>query len=103
MQTLKPGNGSVAVLDGVASLLDKSLPLQVKQEGNEPRLIMLETVREYGLACVRESGEAEVSQRAHALVLSETSGRGGTPPQRRPANGVAGTDGNGAREFCERR
>ncbi len=60
-------SGPVSVLDGVASLLDKSLLLQVKQEGNEPRLIMLETVREYGLECLRESGEAEVSQRAHAL------------------------------------
>ncbi len=59
--------GTMSVLDGVASLLDKSLLLQVKQEGNEPRLIMLETVREYGLECVRENGEAEVSQRAHAL------------------------------------
>ncbi len=60
-------SGPVSVLDGVASLLDKSLLLQVKQEGNEPRLIMLETVREYGLECLRESREAEVSQRAHAL------------------------------------
>ena len=60
-------SGIVSVLDGVASLLDKSLLLQVKQEGNEPRLIMLETIREYGLECLRESGEAEVSRRAHAL------------------------------------
>jgi predicted ATPase/DNA-binding CsgD family transcriptional regulator len=60
-------SGTVSVLDGVASLLDKSLLLQVKQEGNEPRLIMLETVREYGLECVRESGEAEVCQHAYAL------------------------------------
>ena len=58
---------TISVLDGVASLLDKSLLLQVKQEGNEPRLIMLETVREYGLECVQERGETEVSQRAHAL------------------------------------
>jgi predicted ATPase len=57
----------ISVLDVVASLLDKSLLLQVKQEGDEPRLIMLETVREYGLECVRESGESEVSHRAHAL------------------------------------
>ena len=60
-------SNTISVLDGVASLLDKSLLLQVKQEGNEPRLIMLETVREYGLECLRESEEAEVSQHAHAL------------------------------------
>ena len=60
-------SGRVSVLDGVDSLLDNSLLLQVKQEGGEPRFIMLETVREYGLECLRESGETEVSQRAHAL------------------------------------
>lgn len=56
-----------SLLDGVASLLDKSLLLQVNQEGDEPRLIMLETVREYGLECLHENQETEVSQRAHAL------------------------------------
>ncbi len=61
------GDGSVSALDDVASLLDKSLLLQVEQEGEEPRLQMLMTVREYGLECLRESGEAEAIQRAHAL------------------------------------
>ena len=55
------------VLDGVASLLDKSLLQQAEHKGEEPRLTMLETVREYGLECLRESGETELSQRAHAL------------------------------------
>ncbi|MBA2682381.1 MAG: hypothetical protein H0U76_28810 [Ktedonobacteraceae bacterium] len=55
------------VLDGVASLLDKSLLYQREHEGEEPIFVMLETIREYGLECLRESGEAEVSQRAHAL------------------------------------
>ena len=67
MQTTKPRSDPISVLDVVASLLDKSLLLQVKQEGDEPRLVMLETVREYGMECLRESGEAEVSQRAYAL------------------------------------
>lgn len=60
------GSGS-SILDGVASLLDKSLLLQVAQEEEEPRLLMLETVREYGLECLRERGEAEISHRTHAL------------------------------------
>ena len=55
------------MLEGATSLLDKSLLQQSEQEEGEPRLSMLETVREYGLECVRESGEAEVSRRAHAL------------------------------------
>jgi predicted ATPase/DNA-binding CsgD family transcriptional regulator/Tfp pilus assembly protein PilF len=65
---------SVSVLDGVTSLLDKSLLLQVEQESEEPRLIMLETVREYGLECLASSGEIERTRRAHAayyLQLSE--------------------------------
>src|SRR6266487_24969 len=37
-----------SVLDGVASLIDKSLLQQTEQEGEEPRLRMLETIREYG-------------------------------------------------------
>jgi non-specific serine/threonine protein kinase len=56
----------IAVLDGVASLLDKSLLLRLEQEGEEPRLQMLMTLREYGLVCLRESGEMEEAQLAHA-------------------------------------
>ena len=37
------------MLDGVASLIDKSLVQQTAQEGEQSRLIMLETLREYGL------------------------------------------------------
>jgi len=55
------------VLDVVASLIDKSLLHQAEQEGEEPRLTMLETVREYGQECLHENGEAEMSQRVHAL------------------------------------
>jgi predicted ATPase/DNA-binding CsgD family transcriptional regulator len=64
----------VSVLDELASLLDKSLLLQVEQEGEEPRLMMLETVREYGLECLAASGEMEFTRQAHAayyLALAE--------------------------------
>jgi predicted ATPase len=54
------------VLEGVASLLDKSLLRQTEQEGGELRLSMLETVREYGLECLVASGEREVAKQAHA-------------------------------------
>jgi predicted ATPase/DNA-binding CsgD family transcriptional regulator len=62
------------VFDGVASLIDKSLLQQTEQEEDEPRLVMLETIREYGLECLRESGEMETTWQAHAeyyLVLAE--------------------------------
>jgi DNA-binding CsgD family transcriptional regulator/tetratricopeptide (TPR) repeat protein len=46
-------------------LLDKSLLQHVAQEGTA-RLMLLETIREYGLECLRESGEARQIQNAHA-------------------------------------
>jgi predicted ATPase/DNA-binding CsgD family transcriptional regulator/Tfp pilus assembly protein PilF len=58
---------NISLLDAVGSLLDKSLLLQVGQQSESPRLIMLETVREYGQECLRESGEVEASERTHAL------------------------------------
>ncbi len=65
---------TLAVLDGLASLIDKSLLQQGEREGTEPRFDMLMTVREYGLECLRESGEEERIQHAHAsyyLALAE--------------------------------
>src|SRR5205823_2228823 len=48
----------IEILDGVASLVEKSLLLQKDAVGNEPRLSMLETIREYGAERLREAGEA---------------------------------------------
>ncbi|HEX9134858.1 MAG TPA: tetratricopeptide repeat protein, partial [Ktedonobacteraceae bacterium] len=62
------------VLKAVASLLDKSLLRQTGQEGIEQRLMMLETIREYGREALTTHGEAEATQQAHAayyLRLSE--------------------------------
>jgi len=56
---------ALSALDETASLLDKSLLLHVAQEGTA-RLMLLETIREYGLECLRESGEARQIQSAHA-------------------------------------
>jgi predicted ATPase/DNA-binding CsgD family transcriptional regulator len=62
------------VLHGVSSLLDHSLIYQLKQESEEPRLAMLETVREYALEYLQEHEEAGDIWRAHAqyyLTLAE--------------------------------
>jgi predicted ATPase/class 3 adenylate cyclase/DNA-binding CsgD family transcriptional regulator len=63
---LDKSNGAGRVLDGVASLIDKSLLQQTEQEGDEPRLVMLETIREYGLEVLAARGEMEETQQAHA-------------------------------------
>jgi predicted ATPase/DNA-binding CsgD family transcriptional regulator len=69
-------NQTYHVLEGVASLLDKSLLQQTAHEGEEPRLVMLETIREFGLEQLQQQGELEAARRAHAryyLRLSETA------------------------------
>jgi predicted ATPase/DNA-binding CsgD family transcriptional regulator len=58
-----------SILDTVSSLIDKSLVQQSEAEGGEPRLTMLETIREYGWECLQQRGETEVAQRAHALYF----------------------------------
>jgi predicted ATPase len=62
------------ILDGMSSMVDKSLMRQIEQEDGEPRFVMLETIREYGLEKMAESGEEAPTRRAHAaycLVLAE--------------------------------
>jgi len=62
------------VLDAVAILVDKSLVRQEEQADGEPRLLMLETLREYGLEALTASGEMEAIRQVHAryyLALAE--------------------------------
>jgi non-specific serine/threonine protein kinase len=64
----------IEIHDGVASLVDKSLLQQIEQAGGEPRFVMLETIREYGLECLKANGEKEIFRRRHAgffLQLAE--------------------------------
>ena len=68
------GDLSISVLHGVASLVDKSLLQQREEEGQEPRLSLLEIMREYGVERLAECGELERVRDAHAayyLALSE--------------------------------
>ncbi len=51
---------------GVSALLENHLPRQVEQADGEPRLLFLETIREYGLECLTATGELEAIQAAHA-------------------------------------
>jgi predicted ATPase len=60
---------SEQILAAVTSLIDKSLLHYIEQEGDEPRLRMLETLREYGLDSLRERGELETCHQAHALCV----------------------------------
>jgi predicted ATPase/class 3 adenylate cyclase len=58
---------AVDVLDGIASLVDKSLVRVVK--GDEARFSMLETIREFAIEKLQESDEAEEIRRRHAVYF----------------------------------
>jgi predicted ATPase len=78
-------DSDVPVLDGVSSLVDKSLIQEVGGAAGELRFAMLETVREYALEQLDASGEHPVTRRAHAawcIVLAE-EGLGPLTPARR--------------------
>jgi predicted ATPase/DNA-binding XRE family transcriptional regulator len=65
-------------LDGLTSLLDKSLLRQEAGPDGEPRFVMLETVREYALERLAASDELALTQRRHAeyfLALAEAAER----------------------------
>jgi predicted ATPase len=62
------------VLDVVTRLVDKNLLRQAAESDGEPRLLMLETIREYGLERLKASGEAESLRWRHAsffLAMAE--------------------------------
>jgi predicted ATPase/class 3 adenylate cyclase len=71
------GDLPVDTLDGVSSLLDKSLLRQEEGPEGEPRFVMLETIHEYAHERLEASGEAEEIRRLHAeyfLALAEAAG-----------------------------
>ena len=62
------------LLDGMASIVDKSLAQRVDEPGGESRFLMLKTIREYAMEKLAASGEEALTKRAHAayyLVLAE--------------------------------
>ena len=59
------GVDAVAVTDGIANLVAKSLVMQDKSESNA-RWYLLETTRAYANEKLRESGEADTAARHHA-------------------------------------
>jgi predicted ATPase/DNA-binding NarL/FixJ family response regulator len=65
------GGRQINDLDGIASLTGKSLLQATEGPGEEPRYRMLETVREFGLERLDESGEADEIGRRHARFFAE--------------------------------
>src|SRR5437879_154271 len=60
------GDLDLDLLEGMASMVDKSLVQQIEHAKGEPRFVMLETIREYALEKLKASGEVALTKRAHA-------------------------------------
>ncbi len=66
----------VDILDGLASLVDKSLLRQADAGAGEPRLVMLETIREYAAERLDDLPEfGAAARRGHAAYFAEFAGR----------------------------
>ncbi|MBC7814975.1 MAG: AAA family ATPase [Burkholderiales bacterium] len=63
------------VFDGLESLINKSLIQQKEQFGGESRFIMLETLHEYALERLEESGESKAMHRRHAEYFVQLAER----------------------------
>ena len=67
-EPITPADGDV--LEDLAALVDNSLLVSVAESSSasdEPRFMMLETIREYAAEHLRSEGEGEEMDRAHAL------------------------------------
>lgn len=71
------GTGTT-VLDGIQSLLDKSMVRLIAGDGDQPRFVMLETLREYAVEQLVQSDDVDALRSRHArffLALAEAAER----------------------------
>ncbi len=87
---------AIDVLDGVASLVEQSLLREEDGPGGEPRYLMLETVREFGLEQLAAAGEEAAIRDRHAAWCLGFADRAAAglipivrPGHRRPVGGRA--------------
>ncbi|MGH2465473.1 MAG: tetratricopeptide repeat protein [Candidatus Limnocylindrales bacterium] len=64
----------IEILDGLASLVDKSLLRQSPGEAGEPRFGMLETIREYAIEQLAAGPDRDLVRRAHADYFARLAG-----------------------------
>jgi non-specific serine/threonine protein kinase len=74
---------ALSVLDGIMSLVDKSLLRRLDAAGDEPRFGMLSTIQEYGLEQLTATGEEAVARRSHADHVLELAERAALAFRRR--------------------
>ena len=91
------------MLDGLESLVYKSLVQQTERPDGEPRFAMLETIREYALERLTESGEAEPIRRRHADHFLTAGRAGRAAPAASGRRSLAGPYCSASTTTCERR
>jgi predicted ATPase/class 3 adenylate cyclase/Tfp pilus assembly protein PilF len=64
------GAGELDVLEGIASLVDRSLLRHAEEAGGEARFSMLETIREFAREQLAQAGEEEQLLNRHALEFA---------------------------------
>lgn len=64
-------DGEFDVLEGMTSLMDKSLLRQVESREGEPRFAMLETIREYAWERLIGAGEEDTARLRHAEYFAQ--------------------------------
>ena len=69
------GGDPVAVVDGLEQVIEQSLVQRVARPDGGVRFAMLETVREFALERLRDQGEADAAQRAHAAYFLDLAER----------------------------
>lgn len=69
------GRTAIDVLDGLTSLVDKSLVRQQEDEDGETRFAMLETIREFGIEQLTAASEVSIIQRQHAAFFRDLAER----------------------------
>jgi DNA-binding CsgD family transcriptional regulator/tetratricopeptide (TPR) repeat protein len=63
------------VFEGLSALVDHNIVRPIEQPDGEPRFTMLETIREYGLERLDETGEAAEARERHARYYVELAGQ----------------------------
>lgn len=75
------------LLQGIASLVDHSLVHPIEPSPDDPRFGMLDTIRDFALERLEESGQAKETYRRHALFclgLAEWAAAAGWTAEQRP-------------------
>lgn len=70
MREICDSRSAAALLQHLNGLVNKSLVWRRKDEHDQPRFGMLETIREYALLCLHARGEVETLQERHALYYT---------------------------------